>query len=84
MNSLNMVAVAGALKLSAITPSDSETLPTGTRGLYIGGSGSVAVLAANDTSPVTLASVPAGAWLPISARKVMATGTTATSIVAAW
>lgn len=74
----------------AVTPSDAANLapPSGdankaTRALLIGGAGNVKVDMA-DGSTVTLA-LPAtacGLLLPIAVKKVHATGTTATAIVA--
>ena len=75
----NPGALFPALKLTAVTPSDSTVL-TGVRALWIGGAGNLSVIAANDTAAVTLV-VPAGVLIPIFATKVMA-ATTATSIVA--
>ncbi len=66
----------------AVTPSDTTVLTRGCRALWIGGAGTVAVVMANDTAPVSLASVPAGTLMPVQAAKVMATNTTATLIVA--
>ena len=75
----NPGALFSAFKLTAVTPSDSTVL-TGVRALWIGGAGTVSVIAADDTSAVSL-TVPAGTLLPIFAKKVMA-ATTATGIVA--
>jgi hypothetical protein len=73
----------------AVTPSDGTPLTAVPRGLYIGGSGDVTVILRNDphngtslatgatTQPVTYKNVQAG-----TAVFVMATGTTATNIVA--
>jgi len=72
-------ALFPAYKLTAVTPSDATTL-VGVRALWIGGAGSVSVIACNDTTAVSL-TVPAGTLLPIFAKKVMA-ATTATNIVA--
>lgn len=65
----------------AVTPSDSTAL-TPTTAIYVGGAGDLAVLLSNDTVAVTLKAVPIGTVLLISAKKVMATNTTATNIVA--
>lgn len=69
----------------AVTPGDSY-LPFLTRFLWIGGAGDVEVLLRDDDNvngaPVVLKSVPAGTLLPLAARKVLATSTTATNIVA--
>lgn len=68
-------------KVAAVTASDDTNL-TGTRGLYIGGGGDVAVRCINSSgTTVTFVGVPAGTILPIRVTRVMA-ATTATSIVA--
>ena len=64
----------------AVTPSDSTRL-NGVRGLYIGVSGDVVVKMDRNSVAVTFKSVPIGI-LPISAVILMATGTTATNILA--
>lgn len=65
---------------TAVTPHDSNAISE-TRALYVGGAGDVAV--ENDQgAAVTFTSVPAGTVLPIRTRKVRATDTTATDIVA--
>jgi hypothetical protein len=65
-----------------ITPSDTLDLPEGpSDGIWVGGGGDVAAVMQDNTMPVVLAAVPAGAWLPIAARRIKATGTTATNLV---
>lgn len=74
---------AGADRLRAVTPNDSTNLPLGTAAaLWVGGAGNVAILADIDTSAVTIVAIPAGTILPIRTKRVLSTGTTATSIVA--
>lgn len=65
----------------AVTPSDSTDLAAPARALYVGGSGNVKI---NDSGngAVTFYGVAAGSILPVMARRVYATGTTATNIVA--
>lgn len=64
----------------AITPSDAADLSTETRGLWVGGSGDLAVvLAAGDE--VVLAGAVGGSVLPLRVKRVKATGTTATQLV---
>lgn len=63
----------------AVTPSDTTALYA-TRALYVGSAGSVAVTDLNGN--VTYANVMAGSILPIQVTKVLATGTTASNIVA--
>ncbi len=69
---------------TAVTPSDTVALPAPVAWLYIGVTGDVAVIAQGDSVAVTFKSVPAG-WVRFPSRvgQVMATGTTATNIVAA-
>ena len=65
----------------AVTPSDTVDLPQPTDALWVGGAGNVAAVLQNN-QPVVFTAVPAGAWLPIAVRRVNATGTTATGLVA--
>ena len=64
-----------------VSPNDSVDLAQVSRALYIGGSGDVAVQM-KDGSTGTLVGVPGGQVLPVRAVRVLATGTTATNIVA--
>jgi hypothetical protein len=75
----NPSALFSARKLVSVTPSDTTDL-TGTRALWIGGGGTLAVRCVDDSSTVSL-TVPAGTLLPLFASRVMA-ATTATGIVA--
>lgn len=67
-------------KLRAVTKSDTTVVAC--QGLYIGGTGDVAIQARDDSAAVTLSTVPAGTVLPIDCYRVFSTGTTATNIVA--
>ena len=71
---------AGAL--GAVTPNDGTDLPAVAKALWIGGAGNVSIIAENDTAPVTLNSVAAGTMITVRVKRVRATGTTATNIVA--
>lgn len=64
-----------------VTKHDTNELTYVTRGLYVGGAGTVEAVDVDGTA-ATFVGVPAGTILPIRAKKVMSTGTTATSIVA--
>lgn len=66
----------------AITPNDGAEMAYITRGIYVGGAGDVTVVFADVAGSVTLKAVPGGTVLPISVRQVMATGTTASNLVA--
>lgn len=66
----------------AVTPSDTANIKSGpARALYIGGAGNVVAINENDVA-VTFVGVPAGTILPIVTKRVNATDTTATNIVA--
>jgi hypothetical protein len=69
-----------ATKWFAVTPDDNTDLQAKPRALWIGGAGNVAIN--NGSQTVTLQSVPAGTLLPLRPDRVMATGTTASGIVA--
>lgn len=69
-------------KVFAVTPSDSVNFSAEVRQLYIGATGNVTVVN-QDNSTCTFVSVAAGAVLgPFFIKRVNATGTTASSIVA--
>jgi hypothetical protein len=65
----------------AVSPSDSALLAETTRGLYVGSGGTIAALMLSGAS-VTFVAVPAGSVLPVRLTKIMATGTTASNILA--
>lgn len=63
----------------AITPSDTVNFTYPVRGIYVGGGGDIAVVFDDDAETVLVFSaVPAGTTLAIKAKRVNATGTTAT------
>jgi len=66
-----------------VTPNDSADLSETARGIYVGGEGDVSVVTAGGSS-VTFSAIAAGTVLPVIVARVMATGTTATDIVALW
>lgn len=61
----------------SITKSDSADLPDSCIGIYVGGTGDVNVLT-HGGRQVLFKAVPVGVTLPIKARRVMSTSTTAT------
>ena len=65
----------------AVTPSDDTVFDPVFDALWVGGAGNVAITTPEGTV-VTLEGVAAGTLLPVAGSKVMATNTTATSIVA--
>jgi len=70
-----------ATRAFAIVPDDNNDLAVIPRALYTGRGGSIVLALLDDVAEVTLLSVPAGIVLPLRARRVKATGTTATDMV---
>ena len=64
-----------------VTPDDGTDLTVVSRALFIGVAGDIAVQA-KDGSTATFSNLIAGFILPIRATRVLATGTTASGIVA--
>jgi hypothetical protein len=74
-------ATVPAKGAEAVTPHDTNVFTSLARALYVGAAGDVAVTTpAGDN--VTFVGVPAGYILPVQVWRVLATGTTASSIVA--
>lgn len=71
-----------ASNAAAVTPNDSADLTVVTRGLWVGGAGTV-VATMRGGGDVTFSGIPAGTLLPISVSRVK-TASTATLIVALW
>lgn len=63
-----------------IAPNDSEDLGLPTRGLYVGTAGNLQ-MATVDGQTETFTSLAASFILPVSEQRVLATGTTANSII---
>lgn len=78
----NQTISAPYMKAFAITPNDGTDLPTNTRAIYVGGAGNVAAILEGDTASVTFTAPPVGSILPIAAKRVLSTGTTATLLIA--
>jgi hypothetical protein len=72
---------APAQNWTAVTPSDTVYLPGGCRGIYVGGAGNVAVVGQNGIV-ATFTAIPVGTFMPCAAKRVNATNTTATLMVA--
>ncbi|WP_298845065.1 hypothetical protein [uncultured Roseobacter sp.] len=69
-----------AINLHEVTPDDGADLPQVSRALNVAGGGTVRVTTvAGDTATVTVA---AGIPFPVRVRRIWATGTSATGIVA--
>ncbi len=67
---------------ATIIPSDASDLPTASRAIYVGTSGDLNVTLVGGAT-VTFKNVPAGV-LPLRVSRVLATGTSATDLVAVW
>lgn len=73
-----------ALRVVAVTPSDAVALVDGvTKGLYVGGAGNISLLMADGTS-ATFNAIAIGVIHPLGVKRVNATGTTATNILAVY
>jgi len=72
---------APAFSWKAVTTSDTVNLPAGCRGLFVGGSGNIAAVG-DDNVVVTFTGVAGGTFLPIGPKRINATNTTATLMVA--
>lgn len=70
---------APGVNAATVTPGTVD-LATVTRALYISVGGSVEVIMAGGTAPISFGSVPTGTWLPIRVSRV----TVASGAVAIW
>jgi hypothetical protein len=67
----------------AVTPHDTNPLPDGRcRALRVGTGGTITLISRADKTAVPYPNIPDGGTLSVSAYIVLATGTTATGIVA--
>ncbi len=79
---LNAANTAPAMSAAAVTPNDSADIPTGIcRALYIGVGGTVVLDTSNATS-LTFVGLQSGTILPLNIKRVRATSTTATNLMA--
>jgi len=65
----------------AITKSDTVNLEKITDAVYVGGAGDVAFVSQSDVA-VTFSGAVAGSILPVAAKRINSTNTTATNLVA--
>ena len=68
----------GAVDAFDIVPNDVTALPSMPNAILFKTAGNITFRAANSAADVTLVAMPAGYVLPVQARFVRATGTTAT------
>lgn len=64
----------------AITPADSDLAGGAVRAIYVGGSGNVKITDPQGNA-VTFVGAVAGTILPVMAKRIWATGTTATNLI---
>lgn len=69
-------------RATAVVPSDASDLIEVSRAIYVGNGGSITVVLAGIEDAVQFVNVPSGVILPIRARRVLATGTTASAMLA--
>ena len=83
LDNLSGGAAGPGRRAAAVTPSDANDLPTYARALYVGVAGDLAVIPVGnaDGAPVTFKAHPVG-YVPVAIRRVLATGTSATNILA--
>ncbi|MDP1026406.1 hypothetical protein Q5H91_04210 [Sphingomonas sp. KR1UV-12] len=72
-------------RASVVVPSDTTDLTETPKSIYVGTGGDIAMIGDNEATgaaPVIWRNVPSGACLPFRPRRIRATGTTASDIVA--
>lgn len=74
--------LTGANSCRVIVPSDTVDLPFVTKALYVGVTGDVVMIMAGDTVAVTRRNMAAGVAHVMQVRRILATGTTATFLLA--
>jgi hypothetical protein len=82
MERFDLDKTQSTVRAFAVTPNDSTDLLAHTRGLYIGGVGTIRVTHVLDTDPTDYPVTAAGYIYPWAVKRVHATGTTATNIIA--
>lgn len=86
MTAVDLYAGAGddllspASRAAAVVPSDTDALPYASKGLWVGGAGTVNILTVGGSTVAY--ECPAGVRLKVRAAQVFATGTSATDILA--
>ena len=80
-----------AYRAAAVTPSDTADIPSVSTAtgknfgcvLYVGSTGNLKVETVGGDE-VTLVNVNSGTFVPVQVKKVFATGTTVTNVIALW
>jgi hypothetical protein len=78
-------AMAPSRRVTVLVPADGADLPDVPKGIYVGTAGDIKLIAVDapaSATGITIKNVPGGSLLPIRARRVLATGTTAADMLA--
>ena len=78
-------ANAPSRRVVALAPSDTADLADTPKGIYVGSGGDVALVAVDapaGAAATVFRNLPSGSLLPVRARRVLATGTTAADMLA--
>lgn len=67
---------------AAVTPDNDNDLATPSRALWVGTGGNISLILADDSAAITLTNIPDGTLLPVRAKRIRSTSTTASGIVA--
>lgn len=70
-----------ATRSAVVVPSDAAMLDEPARSLWVGNGGTLVVMLTDDAEPRTFVNVAPGVF-PVSVKKVLASGTTASGIIA--
>lgn len=82
---LTQNASLGARRLRAVTPNDGVDLPLGVCDrIWVGGAGNINLICEDDTTQVLMSGFTAGSMHLLRAKRIFATNTTATLIVACY
>lgn len=76
--------IHGFARGAVITPSDTVNFVEPCEAIYVGAVGDVTVVLPGNQGNLLFSAVPAGTTIPIKAKRVNATGTTATGLRAFW
>jgi len=85
---MSRVSIEGskAIDGKSVTPNDTEDLSAVTNGIYLGAKGDLQVTLEHmgDGESITFVGLPAGTIHPLRVKRVWATNTTATDIIAVY
>jgi hypothetical protein len=83
-NTSPMLLTSPASSHAAIVPDNSNDLNPWCRAIYVGVGGDIQLTLADGGNTVVYKAVPQGSVLSVRARRVWATNTTASSLIALW